>query len=80
MSQNVKCELGSVKQDVLGDAGWSLDSAAGWVPLKPSSEMEVSIQEFYYGMFLGLMPEESWWKKHDWTDGGGESQRVSTNP
>jgi len=42
--------------------------------------MEVSIQEFYHGMFLGLMPEESWWKKQDWTDGGGELQRVSTNP
>ena len=34
--------------------------------------MEVSIQEFYHGMFLGLMPEESWWKKQDWTDGGGD--------
>lgn len=44
------------------------------------SGMEVSIQEFYHGMFLGLMPEESWWKKQDWTDGGGALQRVSTNP
>lgn len=59
MSLKVKCELGKVCQSVSGVAGPKLDSASGWVPEKANSELEANAQEFYYEMFVGLLPDKS---------------------